>query len=152
MRILWVIVYVDHYSQWPVLITAQCAAKILGMRDPRATYDQFDVQTWRNKLQAELHASGHPSAIHKLTIEMIASARTNALLSEGDTVFRQLREMRIVYECVLLQYGLPSFHLVPADENSLLRASGSKPNTRPHKKPITEPVRYPRPFWIRGVG
>ena len=116
-----------------MLIAVLCAATILGMGDPRATYDQFDVQTWRNKLQAELHASGHPSAIQKLTIEIIASARTNALLSEGDTVFRQLREMSIVYECVLLQYGLPSFDLVPADEYSILRASGSKPNTTPQK-------------------
>ena len=122
------------------------------MRNPRATYDQFDVQTWRNKLHAELHASDLPKALQRLTTEIVASAPTNALLREGDTVFRQLREMRIVYECVLLQYGLSSFDLVPADEYSLLRASGSKPNTIPQKEPITEPVRYPRPFWIRGVG
>ena len=103
------------------------------MRDPRATYDQFDVQTWRNTLQAKLHASGLPGTIQKLTTEMVTSARTIALLSEGDTVFKQLREMRIVYECVLIQYGLPSFDLVLADEYSLSRASGSKPNTTPQK-------------------
>ena len=103
------------------------------MGDPRAIYDQFDVQTWRNKLQAELHASGLPGTIQKLMTEMVASARINALLSEGDTVFRQLRKMRTVYECALLQYGLPSFDLVPADEYSILRASGSKPNTTPQK-------------------
>ena len=128
------------------LIAVQCAAKILGMRDPRATYDQFDIQTWRDKLRAELYASRLPGALQRLTTEMLVSARINAPLSEGDTVFRQLRELGVVYECVLLQYGLPSFELIPADEYSLLRASGSKPNTTPQKETTTEPVRYPRTF------
>jgi len=77
--------------------------------NPEAAYSRFNTQTWRDKLQAELHASGLPAATQILTKEMVGSVRVNALLSEADTVTKQLREMRIVYECVLLQYGLPSF-------------------------------------------
>ena len=64
---------------------------------------------WRRKLQAELRASGLPADIQQLTQKMVDSARVNTLLSEADTVIRQLREMRTIYECVLLQCVLPSF-------------------------------------------
>ena len=87
----------------------QCAAKILGEEDPRATYNRTDIQTWRDKLQAALHASGLSGDIQRLTEKMVESARVNALLSEADTVVRQIRELRIVYECVLLLCGLSSF-------------------------------------------
>ena len=40
---------------------------------------------------------------------MVDNARVNALLNEADTVMKQVREMRIVYECVLLRYGIPLF-------------------------------------------
>jgi hypothetical protein len=66
--------------------------------DPRATYDRFDIQLWKDKLQAELRASGLPSAIQKLTKEMVDSARINALLSEADAIIRQIREMSNVQE------------------------------------------------------
>ena len=79
------------------------------MRDPRATYDQFSIHTWRDKVQAELRASGLPRAIQGLTTEMLHNARVNALLSEADTVIGLLQEMIIIYKCVLLRYGLPSF-------------------------------------------
>ena len=78
----------------------QCAAKILGVGDPQATYGLFDIQNWRDKLQAEHRASGLPGAIQKLTKEMVDSARINALLSEADAITRQLREMSNVQECV----------------------------------------------------
>ena len=87
----------------------QCAAKILGVEDSRATYNRIDIQMWRDKLQAEIRASGLSGDIRRLTKEMVESARVNTLLSEADTVVRQLREMRIVYECVLPLCGLPSF-------------------------------------------
>ena len=64
---------------------------------------------WQEKLQAELRASRLPADIQKLTKKMVDSARVNALLSEADTVIRQLREMKTVYEYVLLQCVLPSF-------------------------------------------
>ena len=101
--------YVYHYSQWPALNSHQCAAKILGEKDPQAAYDRIDTQMWRDKLQVELRASGLPVDIQRLTKKMVDSARVNALLSEADTVIRQLQEMRTVYECVLLQCVLPSF-------------------------------------------
>ena len=103
--------YVYRFSQWPALNTVaiQCAAKILGVEDPRATYDQIDTQMWRDKLQAELRASGLPEDIQRLTKKMVDSARVNTLLSEANTVIRQLQEMRTVYECVLPQCVLPSF-------------------------------------------
>ena len=50
---------------------------------------------------------------------MVDSARVKTLLGEADTVIRQLREMGDLYECVLLLYNLPSFDLVPVDENDL---------------------------------
>jgi len=80
-----------------------CAAKILGVGDPRATYHQFDTKDWRNKISAELQTSGLPGATQKLTKEMVDSARINALLSETDTIIRQLREMINVQERKLLE-------------------------------------------------
>ena len=64
---------------------------------------------WHNKVQAELRASRHLAAIPELTKAMVGHTRVNVLLSEADTVIKQLREMRIVYECVLPLCGLPSF-------------------------------------------
>ena len=87
----------------------QCAAKILGAEDSRATYNRIDIQMWQDKLQAELRASGLSGNIQRLAKDMVESARVNALVSEADTVVRQLRELRIVYECVLPRCGLPSF-------------------------------------------
>ena len=64
---------------------------------------------WRDKLQAELGASGLPADIQTLAKNMVDSARVNALLSEADTVIRQLREMIAVYQYVQLPCVLPSF-------------------------------------------
>ena len=77
------------------------------MRNPSANYNRLDTRMWQDKLEAELRASGLPEAILKLT-KLVDSTRVNALLSEADTVIKQLREMRIVYECVLLRCGIPS--------------------------------------------
>ena len=82
------------------------------MGDPRATYGRFDIQTWRDKLQAELRASGLPEAIQKLTKEMVDSARINALLREADTISKLLREVGNVQRYVLFLYFPPSFDLV----------------------------------------
>ena len=82
------------------------------MGRPEATYDWFDIQTWREALQAELDDSGLPRAIHKLTQELAESARINALLREADTIIRQLRKMSNVQEYVLFLYFPPSFDLV----------------------------------------
>ena len=87
----------------------QCAAKILGAEDPRATYNRFDNPTWRGKLYAELRAGGLSGGIQRLTKEIVDIARATALLNEADTVTRHVREMRIVYECVLPRCSLPSF-------------------------------------------
>jgi len=69
--------------------------------DPESPYGQFTIQTWQEQLQEELHASGLPGAIQKLTKEMVDSARINVLLREADTIVRQLREMSNVQEYVL---------------------------------------------------
>ena len=71
------------------------------MRDPRASYGLFDIETWRDALQAELRDSGLPGAIQKLTKEMGEGARINALLREADMLIRQLRKMSSVQEYVL---------------------------------------------------
>jgi hypothetical protein len=74
--------------------------------DPRTTYYQRSIKRWREELKWELHVSGLPDAISRLTNDM---ARVNALLSKADTVIRLLQEMTVVYQCVLLRYGLLSF-------------------------------------------
>ena len=81
------------------------------MGNPRAAYGHFDIQTWRDKLQTELRASGLPGAIQKLTKEMVDSARINALLREAETIIRQLREIGNVQEYVLFLYFPPSSDL-----------------------------------------
>ena len=125
------------------------------MRDPRAAYDRFDIKIWRDKLQAELRASGLPTAIQKLTKEMVDSARVKALLGEADTVIRQLREMSRemsnVYEYVPPRYNLPSFDLVLLDEDAL-RHCRSKPNTTPQQEAAIKRVKYPKLFWKHGIG
>ena len=93
---LWVIMCVDHCSQRLVLSSHQCAAKILGVGDPEAAYRRFNFQTWKNKLDRELHASGLPGAIQELTREMVDRARIKALLSETDTITKHLKELKSV--------------------------------------------------------
>ena len=95
----------------------QCAAKILGVGDPKPVYAQLDDQTWRNKLDTELRASGLPGAIQELTTEMVDRARIKALLSEADTVTKHVKELRSVQGCVPLLYSQSSFTLLFADEN-----------------------------------
>ena len=82
------------------------------MQDPKAVYGRFDIQIWRDKLQGELHASGLPGAIQKLTKEMVDSIQINALLREADAIVRKLREMSKVQEYVTFLYSPPSFALV----------------------------------------
>jgi hypothetical protein len=76
------------------------------MGGPWTTYDRLDTKRWREKLRWQLRVSGLPDAIDRLTNDM---ARVNALAGKADTVIRLLREVTIVYGCVLLQYGLPLF-------------------------------------------
>jgi len=86
IRILWVIMYIDYCSQWLALNNRPVRRQNSRVKDPRTTYDQFSIQVWRDKLQAELRASDLPRALQRLTKEMIDSARVNALLSKADTV------------------------------------------------------------------
>ena len=65
----------------------------------------------------ELSASGLPSAIQKLTSEMVDNARIKALLSETDTITKHLIELKGVQRCVPLLYSPSSFFLLLADEN-----------------------------------
>ena len=70
------------------------------MAAPRSTFDRFDNQEWKDKLNAELTDSGLPAAIQKLTREIVDRARTNALLSEADAIIRKLRYMANAQGCV----------------------------------------------------
>jgi len=69
--------------------------------DPESTYGRFSIRTWQDQLQEELHASGLPRAIQKLTKEMVDSARINVLIGEVDTIVRLLWEMSDVQEYAL---------------------------------------------------
>jgi hypothetical protein len=112
--------------------------------DPRATYHRFDIQVWRNKLSAELQTSGLPGAIQKLTKEMVDSARINALLSEADTIIRQLREMSNVQEYVLSLDSQSSFDSVPAGESSLKHGE-LRMTTTPQKEAMIKRANNSRP-------
>ena len=95
----------------------QCAAKLLGTRDPKLAYDQLNLEEWNHALNSELHASGLSNAIQKLTSEMDDRARIMALLSEADTVTKHLKGLRSVQGCVPLLYSPASFTLSLAEEN-----------------------------------
>jgi len=87
---------------------------------------------WRDKLQAELRASGLPGAIQKLTKEMVDNGRINALLGETDTIIRQLREMSSVQGYVLFLYSSPSFDSVL--RRKLLEARRTKDDYNSEKR------------------
>ena len=96
------------------------------MGDPRATYRRFDIQIWRDKLQAELRASGLPGAVQKLTKEMVDRARINALLSEADTIIGQLREISNVQEYVLFRLYVACVRLSHSFRRKLFEARRTK--------------------------
>ena len=108
---------VDRPSRKLALSSHQCAAKLLGVRDTKATYDRLNFNAWKDAVNWELHASGLPNAIQSLTSEMVDRARIMALLSETDTITMHLKELRSVHGCVLLLYSSYSFTLLLADEN-----------------------------------
>jgi len=126
-------------------MAVQCAAKILGVGDPRSTYDRFDIQTWRDKLQAEHRDSGLPGAIQKLTKEMVDSARINALLSEADAIIRQLRKMSNIQECVLFLYSPPSLDLGRLADGSSLRQGEPRTTTTLQEEVMTKHASSSRP-------
>jgi len=53
---------------------------------------------WRTKLENNLEESGLPSAINKLTSEMVDQAKRRAFLSEAIGVCKQLRKMNAAQE------------------------------------------------------
>ena len=103
---IWNKKYVGYHvssSPYPKLIPlskSKCAAKILGIAEPRSIFMQFSNQVWKDKLIDELHSSGLPAAIQTLTREIVDRARTNALLSEADAIIRKLRQMSNAQGCV----------------------------------------------------
>ena len=116
---------VYHWSRRLPLSSHQCAAKLLGVRDPEAAYDRLSLQRWKDGLELELHASGLPNAIQELTREMVNRARIKALLSEADTISKHLKELRGVQGCVPLLYTPYSFKLTPC-RRKLLEARRTK--------------------------
>ena len=146
---LWVIKCVDRRSQGLALSNHQCAAKILGVGDPKAAYERFDFRTWKNKLEKELAASGLPDAIQTLTREMVDRARVKALLSETDTITKHLKDMRSVHGCVPFLYSPASFDLHPADE-SFSRQGEPRTTTTPRKEVMTKLASNSRLYWIPG--
>lgn len=131
-------------------MAVQCAAKVLGVGDPKATYDRFDTQTWRDKLKEELRASSPSGAIQSLTKEMLESAQINALLSESGTIIKQLREMSNVQKYVLFLYSPSLFDLVPVDVSSLRQGEPRKITTLQKKATNNDGSKFV-PFWILGI-
>jgi len=70
----------------------------LGTGQPEQTYDRMSASMWRTKLENNLEESGLPSAINKLTSEMVDQAKRRAFLSEAIGVCKQLRKMNAAQE------------------------------------------------------
>ena len=127
----------------------QCAAKLLGVRDPEAAYGRLSFQAWRNGLELELHASGLPAAIQELTKGMVDRARIKALLSETNAITMHLRELRSVHECVPLLYSSSAFCLLFAGEN-FSRQGEPRTTTMPLKCVMIKLVNNSRLYWTPG--
>ena len=147
--ILWVIMYVDHPSKKLALSGHQCAAKLLGVRDPKAAYDRLNFKEWKDALDSELHASGLSNAIRELTSEMVDRTRIMALLSETDTIAMHLKELRSVHGCVSLLYSPSTFTLLLADENSS-RQGEPRTTMIPLKGVMIKLVNSSRLYWRPG--
>jgi len=76
------------------VLSLQCASKILGEGKPELVYNDYDRDGWVEKVEEQLNKSGLPSVIHKLTRELVDSARKNALISETAEAIRLVRELR----------------------------------------------------------
>jgi DNA repair exonuclease SbcCD ATPase subunit len=74
--------------------------KLLGLANSRFNYSIIDNEDWKEQLSKELTSSGLPQAIRKLTTEIVDRGRFNALLSEGDEIFRQLRKINNIHQYV----------------------------------------------------
>ena len=72
----------------------QCASKILGEGKPESVYKEYSRGEWEEKVEEQLTNSGLPHVIHKLTREMVDSARKNALASEISEAIRLVGELR----------------------------------------------------------
>ena len=77
-----------------IVLSLQCASKILGEGMPELVYSQYDRGGWEEKVEEQLHNSGLPHLIHKLTRELIDRARKNALTGEMAEANRLVRELR----------------------------------------------------------
>ena len=75
-------------------LSLQCASKLLGEGKPEFVYNDYNRGEWEEKVEEQLHHSGLPLVIHKLTREMVDSARKNALTSEISEAIRLVRELR----------------------------------------------------------
>ena len=72
----------------------QCASKILGEEKPAFVYNEYDRDGWVEKVEEQYKNSGLPEVINKLTREMVANARKNALASETAEAIRLVGELR----------------------------------------------------------
>ncbi|KIM23880.1 hypothetical protein M408DRAFT_332082 [Serendipita vermifera MAFF 305830] len=80
-----------------------CAEKILGTGRPKETYDRLSTKTWREELEHNLEESGLPSAINKLTSEMVDQAKQRAYFTEAVAIHKQLRKMNLGLDRELLE-------------------------------------------------
>ena len=77
-----------------IVLSLQCASKVLGGGKPEVVYNGYDRGQWEEKVEWELGNSGLPYVIHKLTHELVDRTRQNALTSEMAEAFRLVRELR----------------------------------------------------------
>jgi hypothetical protein len=75
-------------------LSLQCASRILGEGMPEYVYEDYDRGEWEKKVEEQLHKSGLPQVIQKLTRDMVDSARKNAPTSEISEAIRLVGELR----------------------------------------------------------
>jgi hypothetical protein len=61
---------------------------------PELVYNDYDRDLWVGMVEEQLNISGLPRVIHKLTRELVDSARKNALTGETAEAIRLVRELR----------------------------------------------------------
>ena len=82
-------------------VPVQCAATILGLGQPEATYRTIGPKAWRKAVEQQWHYSGLPDALRRLTSDVVEQAKQRVLVSEGEQLYKQIRKSAVCMSCRL---------------------------------------------------
>ena len=83
-------------------VSVQCAATVLGLGQPEATYRTIGLKVWREAVERQWHHSGLPNALHRLTSDLVEQAKQRILVSEGEQLYKQIRKINNNQQCGVL--------------------------------------------------